>query len=471
MNGRLAYLLIVGVVLSMFAEGATTCDSPMFSLTEKVPVLFAFSRRYPKWFGSGTTADCPLLCRPELTGNWGGARTHLIHHGIYFDLSVTQIAQSNVYGGKTTGGGWPYGGSADYWLSIDTGELGIWPGGLWVLHGETGFGESVNKDSGALIPVNFDAVMPKANEPGLTTLSELYLIQALGKQFIFVCGKLNVSGWADQNVFANNERTQFLNTSLVNNPVIFPLAPYTPLTVAGVWLPDKHNSLSIIALDTNGTVTRTGFDTAFSSPDGTTVATQYGIAHEAFRGLPGNIRILGGFTTKRFLTFAIDPRYFLASVIGIAPPIDVKGNWAFAANFDQYLCIKDRKKGVGWGIFGRIGFSPTDRNAIDQFYSFGIGGKGCVWPGRQEDLWGIGWGGSHLSKDLRKQLAALITSIRDYEHAIEAFYNFQITPAIHLALDSQFIFNPVAAQVSNETQSVAKDTSGIVLGMRLQMDF
>ncbi len=40
---------------------------------------------------------------------------------------------------------------------------------------------------------------------------------------------------------------------------------------------------------------------------------------------------------------------------------------------------------VGIGIFGHAGWSPKDRNAIDQFYSFGIGVYGMLIPERE--LW------------------------------------------------------------------------------------
>ena len=111
---------------------------------------------------------------------------------------------------------------------------------------------------------------------------------------------------------------------------------------------------------------------------------------------------------------------------------------------------------VGIGIFGRAGWAPDDRNAIDQFYSFGIGGYGMLIPGRDGDQWGIGWAGSHISSDLRD----FPVGLDNWEHAYEAFYNFMLTPAAHLSVNAQ------AIEPANDSLDTA-----YTLGTRLQLDF
>ena len=104
---------------------------------------------------------------------------------------------------------------------------------------------------------------------------------------------------------------------------------------------------------------------------------------------------------------------------------------------------------------------------IDQFYSLGIGGYGMLIPGRDNDRWGLGWAGTHISSDLRDVVrgaedlfAELNVNINSFEHAFEAFYNIEITPAIHLTLNAQVIDSPL----------VEIDTA-TTLGTRLQVDF
>ena len=58
--------------------------------------------------------------------------------------------------------------------------MGLWPGGLITLHGETQFGQGIQGKVGSILPANFDAILPlPGRDSGLTTLSELYLAQAL----------------------------------------------------------------------------------------------------------------------------------------------------------------------------------------------------------------------------------------------------------------------------------------------------
>ena len=135
---------------------------------------------------------------------------------------------------------------------------------------------------------------------------------------------------------------------------------------------------------------------------------------------------------------------------------------------DEYLkalraATETRRKDlppVGIGIFGRAGWAPEDRNVIDQFYSIGIGGFGMLIPGRDHDQWGVGWARTHISDDLRDDTALLGVALDSFEHAVEAYYSFQLTPAVALTFNAQVIDSTV--------DSV--DTA-YTLGTRLQIDF
>jgi hypothetical protein len=60
---------------------------------------------------------------------------------------------------------------------------------------------------------------------------------------------------------------------------------------------------------------------------------------------------------------------------------------------------------------------------------FGIGEYGMLIPGLDNDNWGVGWSGTHISSDLRD----FPVGLRSFEHTGEFFYNFQLMPAAHLA--------------------------------------
>jgi hypothetical protein len=115
---------------------------------------------------------------------------------------------------------------------------------------------------------------------------------------------------------------------------------------------------------------------------------------------------------------------------------------------------------VGIGIFGRAGLAPNDRNVIDQFYSFGVGGYGMLIPGWGQGRWGIGWAGTHISDDLRRITRGLGKDLDALEHGFETFYNLEVTPATHLTMNVQVI----------DSTLESTDTATAV-SFRLQLDF
>jgi hypothetical protein len=66
--------------------------------------------------------------RSTLTGDWFGVRNELAAKGISFDMSLTQVGQGVVDGGKDKG--WKYSGRGDLTFNLDTQKLGLWPGGF-----------------------------------------------------------------------------------------------------------------------------------------------------------------------------------------------------------------------------------------------------------------------------------------------------------------------------------------------------
>src|SRR5262244_2950028 len=96
--------------------------------------------------------------RSTLTGDWGGLRNELAVKGVTLDLDITQVGQGVVGGGKS--GAWEYGGRGDFILDLDSGKLGLWPGGFFNFEMEGNWGRSVNNKTGALMPVNSNQLFP-----------------------------------------------------------------------------------------------------------------------------------------------------------------------------------------------------------------------------------------------------------------------------------------------------------------------
>lgn len=423
-----------------------------------------------------------LLTRKYLTGDWGGARTTLAENGILFDVDVTQWLQGNAYGGKDTNSAFRYSGSADYWLKFDTARMGLWPGGLITLHGETQLGQSINRKVGALGAPNYQGLLPLPNESGLTTLSEFYLTQALSEKFVILAGKIDLAA-GDANVFAHDQRTQFSNLMFRINPVVFSGAPYTAMTVGAVWLPSEWLTVSTFVNDNDpdGAATTTGFNTAFHGRRWVSVAQEYDFTWKPF-GQTGHQRFGWLYTTKDFTDLETDSRIQLPVTLRTrallrrlrnAPPWvqavrlgrtvnrflnpDTRpDNWSIYYNFDQYVYTEPDDPEQGWGVFGRFGLAPSDANAFEEFYSLGLGGKGPV-PGRDKDAWGVGYYLADTSGSLDSLLGT------HSEQGIELFYNIEVTPWLRITPDLQIIIDPGAGYRDRQT--------AIVYGLRAQMSF
>jgi porin len=151
-----------------------------------------------------------IWTRSTLTGDWGGVRNQLADKGVTLDLSITQIGQGVVNGGKS--GAWQYGGRGDIVMNVDSGKLGLWPGGFLNLEAEGNWESAVNGNTGALMPANSSQVFPM---PGQNfDLVALNFSQFLSPYFGLTIGKYATisSTSGDMNEFAHGKGdTQFMN--------------------------------------------------------------------------------------------------------------------------------------------------------------------------------------------------------------------------------------------------------------------
>ena len=130
------------------------------------------------------------LCeRPLLLGDMCGARDALAAKGITINVDTYQF-----YQGVATGGihdVFQYSGRNDYFVNIDGEKAGLWKGFFITLHGETRYGDTVNLDTGAILPVNTAELFPKATGSE-TALTGVKFTQALSENFVTFAGKLNM---------------------------------------------------------------------------------------------------------------------------------------------------------------------------------------------------------------------------------------------------------------------------------------
>jgi porin len=175
----------------------------------------------------------------------------------------------------------------------------------------------------------------------------------------------------------------------------------------------------------------------------------------AGRPLAGNLTPGGWYHSGQF-----DDQRFTAQGLSIADPngtgiaAKLRGDFGIFAVVEQtlYRPASVTEKGVsnslpGVTVFGRIAYSPPDRNLIDLYLDGGVGFVGLV-PGRSLDRIGIGAAYMRISNadknlDRDTQLfGGLPSPVRSNETLLELIYEAHIRPGWLLAPYFQYVFRP-----------------------------
>jgi len=440
--------VLMGILYSSFF-----CIFNIYQSKESIGQEYIFSlRHYPKFYGDTNTVYGNIFNRSYVLGFENGFRNQLVDNGIYVDVALFQFLGANCTGGAKHGY-LRYNGNAEYWAVFDTGKIGWWPQGAFMVHAESSWtvDDSINDDVGSLLATNSRSRVPS---PGTsdTTLSEVVLAQKFFKNFITRIGKLDATGPIDGMNFANNGRYQFIYSGFVNNPIVYTFTPYTSLAIMPVVTANKRHEFLFYVADADGSAKKSGFDTVFNG--NSNYCIQYTYSPTIVNNLYGNYRLMWTYSNKLINSYSIDERHVIGKNIGIITIPTQCSNYAWLMNFDQYVWISPENGSIphlndlppcGIMLFGRAGWDPADRNVIDQFYSIGIGSYGG--PGnRYYDQWGIGYAATHISEDLRMDLLKKDVKFCAFEQAVEFFYNMQLTPALHLTFDAQVVRPPLASR-------------------------
>jgi porin len=460
-------LLLVGV------STAVAAAAPVAATAQPVDIP-------PTWGGD-------FWERPRFTGDWLGHRDEMGKRGVVLDLDFLQILQGTATGGRDTGVS--YGGVAEYTLNVDTGKLGLWPGGFLRVYAMSGFGESENDDAGAIGAVNMAGLLP---EPDTTTaLMNLTYMQFLAKWLGVFVGKINGLD-ADANAFAHNYRTQFLNFGL-NLNLAAATAPVSAWGGGVVVVPWEGAVFTASILDPSGTPASNDLGTIFE--DGVGVGAEGRVTIKPF-GLVGH-QLLGGYwSNKERLTVEQDPtnvarfllterfprlsdpgpvlqrileRFFPQLLVPVQPAKTQDYTWTIYYNFDQYLWSPKTDPNKGIGVFFRFGASDGKVNPIKYTYNVGVSGNGVV-PGRPFDTFGVGWSRIEFSDDFVPFLRDALHLGLDHEDAIELYYNVAVTRWLGLTVDLQIVEPGLKKTLTSSGQLKDVDTA-VVGGLRAYVRF
>jgi porin len=427
--------------------------------------------------------------RPRLTGSWWGLRDELGKKGVVLDVDVLLTPQGVLGGGRDTG--WEFWGNADYTLNVDTGKLGLWPGGFFKFYGDSSFGQSVLSESGAVSVVNTMALLPKPND-ATSALMNATFMQFLSPKFGLFAGKVFTLD-SFKGEFAGDIRNQFM-TAALSFPMALAMVPFSAYGGGVIVVPWEGAVISAMALDPSGTPTNNDISEAFD--DGATVVASGQVTIKPF-GLVGHQTVGGTWSNKTHLSLNQDPgniarflleerfprlgdpgpilrrileRFFPQLLVPVQPAKREDSTWAVFYGFDQYLWqpAGDPKRGIG--IFFNFGTSDGNPNPIKYSYSTGIGGNGVI-PGRPHDNFGVGWARTKLSDKLAPFLRQALDLGLDHEDAVEIFYNAAITQWLRMSLDLQII-NPALQKTLNSSGTALRNVdTAVVGGVRMYVRF
>jgi porin len=427
--------------------------------------------------------------RPRLTGSWWGLRDELGKKGVVFDADILLSPQGVMSGGKDTG--WNFWGNADYTLNIDTGKLGLWPGGFFKFYGDSSFGESVQPRTGAIVPVNTFLLLPKPDEPSSALMNATFT-QFLSTKFGVFAGKVFVlDGFKGE--FTGDIRNQFMNTALAF-PIALALVPISAYGGGVIGLPWEGVILSAMALDASGTPTKDDISKAFD--DGTTVVASAQVKIKPF-GLVGHQNLGGLWSDKSRISLIQDPsnianfllkekfpllgnpgpilerileRFAPGLLNPVQPANREKSTWAMFYGFDQYFWqpAGDPKRGIG--MFFNFGAADGETNPVKYSFATGIGGNGVI-PGRKSDNFGVGWAHTQFSDNFVPLLRQRFHLGLEHENAFEMFYNAAITQWLRMSLDLQVINTGLQKTLSDDRNSLKGVDTAVVGGVRMYIRF
>jgi len=380
--------------------------------------------------------------RETLTNGFWGLNDQLSDKGIEVNFGITSVYQANVKGGTSTHNHkGRYVGRYDLELSTDLEKLLGIKGGSFFLHGWGGWPdeEGINGFSvGSYFGTNAVSIGNRA----MDIVECFYEGPFFSDNLTLAIGKLDFTGIFDASEYADDECTQFLNASLVDDSTI-PF-PQQGLGVVLSWdITDSWYIMGGIA-DAQADNRETGFNTALGDEDyffsilETGVVTQVDSANGPMTG-----------------TYRIGLWYDPQPKSNSDASKNYRDDAGFYLSLDQMLHRENADDQQGLGTFFRYGYAPSKTNDLTNFVSAGLQYQG-LFEGRDEDVLGFGFTKGFFSD------SADTTYTEDAETVYEIYYNAEITPAVSIAPSLQYIVHP------GGVESVDDAT---VLGIRVQIAF
>jgi len=403
----------------------------------------------------------PWTRRSLLTGGWGGRRERWAEKGLTFHAEWFQAFQSVVSGGLSRRGAYSTG--LDLYAELDLTRLNLLPGAVLSLRTQSRAGDTVNGDSGLLLPVNTFSSFPLTSPPDEDipiTITEFNYTQFFSESLAVVLGKITTM--KGMNEFAAGEgRSQFMNFQFNYPAVMAQMSPYSTLAASVLWMPKSTVSVSSTVMNLADASTTTGFN---DFDKGTTWMTAASTSYRLGE-LPGGI--LG--------TFALAFNGDFARIGGLHLPPDggisvqkESQTWAVFVSGWQYIHLDEPAREIdladgrqdlrGLGVFWILGFGERDTNPVPWSVALGLGGRGTI-PARPRDTWGLGYFYNDV-QDLPVN-APPSGRLGSSAQGVEFYYNAALAESIALTFGVQWTKSALRSA----------DDNALTLGLRLNIRF
>ncbi|MDA9511103.1 porin [Bradyrhizobium sp. CCBAU 11386] len=189
---------------------------------------------------------------------------------------------------------------------------------------------------------------------------------------------------------------------------------------------------------------------------------------------PGAWKHYGSFDSQRLTAEGLS----IADPSGSGVPAKLRGNYGIFAVIEQVLYrppeVKDNSTSAsipGITAFGRIAYSPPDRNLIDLYLDGGIGFVGFV-PSRPLDRFGVAMAYMRISNTARnldldtQAFTGVQSPVRGNETLIEMIYEAHIKPGWLVAPYFQYVFRPSGGIPNpNDPSGVSRIGDAAVFGV------
>lgn len=377
-----------------------------------------------------------LIERPNLLGEWGGARTWLRDRGLDFELIYISEVFMNTRGGLNTNDAHEYRGDISLYMELDTERAGWWDNGRFFMTLQEAHGKGISADH-----VGDYQCVSNIDADDFKQISEIgYQHYFLDEKLWLKLGKMEATNDFGCPLYGY----EFLHSCPGISPAI--LLPTYPDQDWGVVLgtaPVDWFSMSVGVYQGDFDGGRS-LGATLDSFKGPAVLVEPAF-HYNLWDREGLVRVGGwwnGVETDRLDEDSEEP--------GL-----VDEQYGYYINLDQMIwkeSPQDAEDDQGLAFFAQYAWAPEDRSEVVYSVSSGIQWIGAI-PGRDADAVGAGAFHVEFSNEAGYE--------EDGETAFELFYKYQATGWMSLKPDVQYIVNPGGMA----------DRDAVAVGLRAEVSF